>query len=198
MAFLEARLDAKVTRSVQFIETVPGRDLIRYQSGKLKQNFTAALPITRCELIHGLRSSADYQIVLDAWYIVMFTPYEGLRVKNWRDYIATRTNTSLTLISGSIYQLNRKHTFGGINFIRPIYKPVASTVVVYDAGGTPLTASIDYTNGQATVTGTPASWSGEFDLPMTFTDNEWSASLEVSTNNLHVFSGSIAMEEIRL
>lgn len=198
MAFLEARLDAKVTRSVQFIETVPGRDLIRYQSGKLKQNFTAALPITRCELIHGLRSAADYQIVLDAWYIVMFTPYEGLRVKNWRDYIATRTNTSLTLISGSIYQLNRKHTFGGINFIRPIYKPVSGTVVVYDAGGTPLTASIDYATGQATVTGTPASWSGEFDLPMTFTDNEWSASLEVSTNNLHVFSGSIALEEIRL
>lgn len=198
MAFLEARLDAKVTRSVQFIETVPGRDLIRYQSGKLKQNFTAALPITRCELIHGLRSSADYQIVLDAWYIVMFTPYEGLRVKNWRDYIATRTNTSLTLITGSIYQLNRKHTFGGINFIRPIYKPVSGTVVVYDAGGTPLTASIDYATGRATVTGTPASWSGEFDLPMTFTDNEWSASLEVSTNNLHVFSGSIALEEIRL
>lgn len=198
MAFLEQRLDPRITRGVVFKETVPGRDLIRYPSGRLKQNFTAALPITTVDLVHGLRSNSDYQSILDAWYIVCFTPYEGLRVKNWRDFKATRTNTSLTLISGSIYQLNRKHTFGGINFIRPIYKPVASTVVVYDAGGTPLTASIDYTNGQATVTGTPASWSGEFDLPMTFTDNEWSASIEAYGDDPAIASGSIAMEEIRL
>src|SRR4051812_21915344 len=103
MDFLEQRLDAKITHGVTFSETVPGRTMVRLPSGKLKQNFAASLPITRCDLAHGVRSAADYQILLDAWYVVNFTPYSGLRVKNWRDYLLTQTNSRLVLVSGATY-----------------------------------------------------------------------------------------------
>jgi hypothetical protein len=34
-------------------------------------------------------------------------------------------------------------------------------------------------------------------VPVTFTDDAWMADLEVSTQNLHVTSSSIVLEEIR-
>lgn len=205
MAFLESRLDPKITRGVTFVEKVPGRTVVRLPSGQLRQNFTAQAPLTTCDLSHGVRSAADYQTLLDAWYIVNFTPYEGLRVKNWRDFRATQQNTALTLISGSNWQLQRKHTFGGITFLRDITKPCASpAVTVYRtrSGSTSVaTATVDTTTGIATITGHAGgdtyTWTGEFDIPMTFTDNEWSGSLEVHTENLHIMSGNVRMEEIR-
>lgn len=204
--FLEQRIDAKITRGVVFAETVPGRNIVRLPSGKTAQSFQASMPLTTCDLSHGVRSAADYQTVLDAWYIVNFTPYSGLRVKNWRDYIASQSNTALTFITGSTWQLQRKHVFGGVTFLRDIKKPCASpAVVIYRTRSAVITtasATVDTTTGIATISGhmegDTYTWSGEFDLPMFFTDNEWSASLEVHTSNLHVTSGNIKMEELRL
>lgn len=205
MSFLEARIDSKITHGVIFAETVPGRVIARTASGKMNQVFLSSMPLTTCDLSHGVRSAADYQAVLDAWYIVNFTPYEGLRVKNWRDYIATQANTSLTFITGTTWQMQRKHTFGGVTFLRDIKKPCASPApVIYRTRASVVTtaiATVDTTTGIATITGHAGgdtyTWTGEFDIPMTFSGNEWSASLEVNTDNLHVISGTIAMEEVR-
>ncbi len=207
MSFLESRLDAKITRGVVFTETVPGRIITRTPSGRSVQQFAASMPLTRCDLAHGVRTAAEYQTVLDAWYIVSFTPYTGLRVKNWRDFTATLDNTTATFESGSttVLQLQRKHTFGGVTFKRDITKPCASPVpAVYRTrtGSTSLiTSSVDTTTGLATISGHMSgdtyTWTGEFDIPMMFSANEWTATLEVHTQNLHVVSGTIAMEEIR-
>jgi uncharacterized protein (TIGR02217 family) len=199
MAFLEQRLDTKVTRGAMFTETVPGRTVLRYPNGRVAQNFVASAPVLKCELSHGMRAAADYHVVQDAWMVCMFTPYEGMRVKNWLDYTATRTNSRLTHISGTTYQLQRVHTFGGVEILRDIKKPVNNgALTVYAAGGGVLTASIDYTTGIATVpSGTPATWAGEFDVPMFFVGDEWGASLETHPNNMHVISGTIQMEELR-
>lgn len=207
MAFLESRLEARITRGVTFTETVPGRTLRRYASGGLDQEFIASAPILRCDLSHGVRSAEDYQAILDAWMVVMFTPYEGLRVKNWRDYLATQSNTSATFLAASTtqLQLQRKHTFGGITFLRDIKKPCASPVVtVYrtrSGSSSSIASTVDTVTGIATISGHVGgdtyTWEGEFDFPMTFSDNEWQATLEVSTQNLHVVSGSISMEEVR-
>lgn len=206
MAFLESRLDAKITRGVVFAETNPGRSIAELRSGYIGQDFASSMPLTTCNLSHGVRSAAEYQTVLDAWYVVNFTPYEGLRVKNWRDYIATQDNTSLSFITGSTWQLQRKHTFGGITFLRDIKKPCAlPAIVVYRTRAAVVStasATVDTTTGIATITGHVAddtyTWTGEFDIPMTFADNEWSASLEVHTQNLHVISGEINMRELKI
>ncbi|MBA3588306.1 DUF2460 domain-containing protein [Methylibium sp.] len=205
MAFLEQQLDARITRDTTFTESVPGRSLIRLPNGRLSQNFVSALPILRCELAHGIRTAANYQTVLDAWMVVNFTPYDGLRVKNWRDYTATQSNSKLTLVSGSNYQLQRRHVFGGVEMLRNIIKPVnnGALTVFRTRAGTVTTASatVDYATGIAAITGHVAgdtyTWLGEFDFPMTFSENEWSAALEVSVHNLHVVSGSITLEEVR-
>lgn len=206
MAFLESRLDPKITQGVTFTETVPGRTIARLPNGRLAQNFTAAMPLTRCDLLHGVRSAAEYQTVLDAWYIVNFTPYEGLRVKNWRDFRATAANTTLTLITGATWQLQRLHTFAGINFKRDIKKPCASPAIVItrnrSGSFTTASATVDTTTGIATISGHVSgdtyTWSGEFDIPMTFSKNEWSATLDGGGGDVYAVSGSIEMEEIRL
>jgi uncharacterized protein (TIGR02217 family) len=198
MAFLESRIDAKIERGAKGGPTNPGRVKAYTRSGKLSQGFYASMPIHRYDVSHGIRDRADFQRVLDLWYVVNFTPYTGFRFKDHRDYQATRTNTALALVSGTTYQLQRAYTVGATTFLRDIFKPVTGTVTVYNAGGTPLTATIDYTTGLANVTGTPATWAGEFDVPVTFTDNEWASSLEVHTENLHLRIDPIKLEEIRL
>jgi uncharacterized protein (TIGR02217 family) len=206
MAFLETRLDAKITQGVTFTEAVPGRTIARLPNGRLYQNFTAAMPLTSCDLSHGVRTAAEYQAVLDAWYIVSFTPYEGLRVKNWRDFQATAANTTLTFITGSTWQLQRLHSFGGIQFKRDIKKPCASPSIVItrnrSGSFTTASATVDTTTGIATISGHVGgdtyTWAGEFDIPMTFTANEWSASLDGGGGAVYAVSGTIQMEEIRL
>lgn len=201
LAFFDYQLDTKITQGATGGPTVPGR-VKRYSAGgRLTQNFSVGAPIHKYDVSHGLRSQADYQTVLDLWYVVMFTPYAGFRFKDWRDYKATRDNTKLTNITGSTWQLQRRHVSHGVEFLRDITKPCASpAVVVYDAGGVALTATVDTATGIATVpSGTPATWAGQFDVPVTFTDDEWTnASLEVNLANLHVMCGPIQLEEIRL
>ena len=201
LSFFEHRLDTRITHGATGGPTVPGRVKRYTATGRLSQNFSASRPLHRYDVSHGLRSRDDYQTVLDLWYVVMFTPYAGFRFKDWRDYQATRTNTKLTLVTGTTWKLQRRHVAGGIEFLRDIVKPCASpAVVVYDASGSPLGATVNTTTGQVEVpSGTPATWTGEFDVPVTFSDDDWTdSSLEVSTANLHVMTGPIKLEEITL
>lgn len=199
MAFLEQRLDSKIEHGAKGGPTNPGRVKAYTRSGKLSQGFYASMPIHRYDVSHGIRNKADFQRVLDLWYVVNFTPYVGFRFKDHRDYQGTLTNTALTLISGNTYQLQRAYTFGASTFLRNIYKPVEDSVSVYDEEGDELDATVDPVTGIATVSsGTPAKWVGEFDVPVTFTDNEWASSLEVHTENLHLRIDPIKLEEIRL
>jgi uncharacterized protein (TIGR02217 family) len=200
LTFLEQRLDAKITQGAKAGPMVPGR-VKRYTPGVglTGQNFIASMPKHKFDISHGVRSIADYHTVQDAFYILMFTPYKGLRVKYWPDFQATATNSTLTLVSGTTWQLQRKHVFGGITFKRDIVKPCASpAVVVYNVSAVALTGTLDTTTGLWTGAGTPSYWVGEFDLPMTFENDEWMHTLEVTTTNLHVMSDEIPMVEIPL
>lgn len=199
LAFCEQRIDPKITQGASGGPYVAGRTKRYGPSGTLTQNFIAAMPMHRFDISHGVRSREDFQAVLDSFYVVMFTPYSGLRMKDWRDFKGTRTNTRLAALGGGTWQLQRRHVFGGVEVLRKIQKPVAGSVLVYDAGGTVLTAAVDPTTGIAIVTGTPDSWVGEFDVPVTFTDDEWTASLEIATDaTAWMTAGTIKLEEIRL
>lgn len=205
MAFLEQRLDARIEQGASGGPTVPGRTKSYTPSGKLQQGFSASAPIHRFDVSHGMRNNADHQLVLDTFYVVMFTPYTGFRFRYWADYRATQANSRLVLISGSDYQLQRVHSFGGVNVYRSIYKPVSATVVVYRTRVsvvTTATATIDYTTGIATISGHSSgdtyTWTGEFDIPVTFSDDEWVSQLQATLTNIAVIPPSIRLEEIRL
>lgn len=175
MAFLEQRLSDAISRGSKGGPRT-SRNKTYVQSGKLKQQFNWTRPLHRYDISFGIKTKEDFEEVRAFWMVVMFGgPYEGFRYKDWGDYQATTATGRLTLITGSTWQLKRRYTRGAASYDRTITKPVAGTVVVYDAGGTPLVATVDATTGIATVTGTPASWAGEFDVPVQFEDDELDA-----------------------
>lgn len=205
MTFLEGRLDSKITHGATGGPTVPGRTKTYLPNGQLRQNFAATMPLHKYDVSHGVRSRADFQTVLDLWYVVMFTPYEGFRFKDWRDFQATQANSRVTTVDGITGQLQRVHRFGGIEVLRAITKPVAGTPVVYRTRSsvvTVATATISTITGVVTITGHAVgdtyTWAGEFDVPVTFTDDEWMSDMEVHIDNLHLTSAPIKLEEIRL
>jgi uncharacterized protein (TIGR02217 family) len=197
--FLEARIRECVTENTVFEVDHPARTKIYGSGGRLEQVFGDTPPLHKVDLAFGIRSVADYQACIDAFYILMFTPYSGLRVKNWNDYRAVKANSTLTALGGGTWQLQRKHTFGSITLKRNIKKPCASPVVqIYDSSDALLASTVDSTTGIATVTGTPSYWIGEFDLPMTFSENKWRAQLQLSTADLYMANEPVPMEEVLL
>lgn len=205
-AFLEQRLDPAISEGARGGPIVPGRTKTYLPNGALQQNFSTTLPLHKYDVSYALRSAADFQIILDIFYVVMFTPYLGFRFKDWRDYLATQANTRLTFITGTTWQLQRVYTFATIVVLRDIFKPCASPAPVIkrtrSAVVTTATATVDTTTGIATISGHAGgdtyTWEGEFDVPVQFTDDEWPSTLEVNVDDLHVQSASIALEEIRL
>lgn len=203
MAFLETRLDTKITAGASVVVR-SGRSKTYLPNGLLQQDFYRPTPVHEYDVSHGLRSAADFQTVLAAFYVVMFTPYEGFRLRDQKDFTATQANSKLTLITGATYQLQRVHSFGGVEYLRDIKKPNNDVVVKRNRSGSITTASatIDTTTGIATISGHVGgdtyTWEGTFDVPVTFVDDEWTGSLDVGTNNLHVHSAAIKLEELIL
>ena len=206
MAFLEQRISDRITAATSFEIEHPSRLKTYAQGGRLSQQFGNSPPRHKVNLANGVKTQAQFQSLVDAFYIVLFTPYVGLRVKNWQDYQATKTNSQLTqhAASPTEWQLQRKHSFGGITFLRDITKPCTTPApVIYrtrSAVETVATASIDYTSGIAAISGHVAgdtyTWVGEFDLPMTFSENVWRAQLDGTANRLYVKDSLIPMEEV--
>lgn len=198
MAFFEQRIDSRIERGARGTLRNGGRLKAYNAAGKLRQSFGWSAQCKVFDVTHGLRSLADYETLRALWYVVMFTPYEGFRFRDWGDYIATQANTVVTALGGGSYQLKRRYTFGGINFDRTISKPNADAVL-FDAGGSPLTATISTTTGIATsVSGTPATWTGTFDVPVTFLDNDFPEVLEVADGGPVVLTQPIKLEEVKL
>ncbi len=205
MAFLESpRLDAKITADAKSVVRWK-RDKAYTASGKLAQDFRWAHAKHEMDVSHGLRTRADFQTLLDLFYVVFAGAYEGFRVKDWRDFRATQDNSTLTFITGSTWQLQRKHTAGAASYLRDIKKPIGATVTVYRTRSAVIStasATIDDTTGIATISGHVGgdtyTWAGEFDIPMTFVNDDWTGDLMVNTESLWVMSEPILLEEIRL
>jgi uncharacterized protein (TIGR02217 family) len=90
----------------------------------------------------------------------------GFRFKDFSDYQATDAGGSGTFvfISGTSWQLYKTYSVSPLSFAQIIQKPVSGTVVITGGSGW----SVDYTTGIATGTGTPTSWTGQYDIPCRF------------------------------
>lgn len=200
MAFFEDRLSPRFTFGAR------GGPQWNTQVTKVDSGFRSAnkkwlMPLHRYDLSECIRSNDDFEEVRAFFYNVS-GQFDGFRVKDWGDFQITFANraqrSSLASVSGS-WQLQRSYTKGIRTFNRPIYKPVSGSVVIYDSGGTPLTATVDYTTGLASVSGTPVTWSGEFDVPVAFTSDVME--VEITSKNqqagLLMSWPSVQVEEIR-
>jgi hypothetical protein len=204
--FLHSRISERVTAGTNFHVEHPSRLKLYNAAGGLEQVVGSSPPKHYVNLAHGIKTQEDFLSIQDAFYVVVFTPHTGLLVKNWQDFVATQSNSRGTIAGGSPseLQLQRAHTFGSVTLLRNIYKPRATpTPAVYRtraAVTTQIASSVDTTTGIASISGhiggDTYTWTGEFDLPMTFSDNQWRARLEGSKNNLWVVSEPILMEEL--
>lgn len=206
LPFLDAQIDDAIARGMESTPTVPGRLKVYSSTGELSQNFTTSLPIHRFNLSHGIKTVAQFQAIIDLWYVVNFGsagPYCGFLLKDWRDYKLTQSNSRLTAVA-STWRINRVHSYGGAEFVRPIYKPTAGVVIkrTRSAVVTTATATVDPTTGLVTITGHTGgdtyTAEGTYCLPVTFSDDQWSAKIDGSVVNLVAVTGDINLEEIRL
>lgn len=174
------------------------------QGGQRITNREATHPLHEYSIAHPVKDLDDFES-LRAFFYVVGGDADGFRFKDWSDFRATQANTSLSLVSSNIYQLNRLYIYGARTYVRPIYKPV-NPIQVYRtrAGNTTLLtsdASVNYTTGQVTisnhVSGDTYRWVGEFDVPVAFKDPAAMWRLLGTPDEL-VEWPSIELEEIRV
>lgn len=172
MAFLEKRLLDCVAYGTQGGPTWVTRK-IGLTSGIVRRNAMRSRPLYRFVVLYENLNPEDHQSVISAFNACRGGVF-GFRLKDWSDF--TATNQFLTTGTGSAQsvQLAKIYEFSTQNVSRPIRKPVTGTVTLTQ-NGSPLSASIDYTTGMASFTATMGNivrWSGEFDVPVTFDDDE--------------------------
>lgn len=206
MAFLETRISVAVRRGTTG-GPVGKRDKVYDGAGRLRaQRFLRSVPLQRFRFDFGNKLLAEADAIRAFLYVVFFSspPYEGFRARDWNDYQLTFANSSLTLISGNIYQIHRAYVAGPATFLRPIFKLEAGTVVWRNRGGaiSQATATVDANTGQATISGHVGgdtySCSAYFDVPVTFVDDDAMAdiALDGSIENLVLALGGKELEEL--
>lgn len=189
MSFLEERITTGVRRGTRG-GPVARRNMVYDGTGRLTaQQFLRGYPLHKYQFDFGSKVLDEAEAVRDFFYVVLFTPFEGFRVRDWNDYQLTQTNSTLTLVSGSVYQINRVYTAGASSFVRPIYKTVSGTVTIYRTRSgvvTTASATFDHTLGRATISGHAGgdtyTAEGEFDVPVTFEDDDAMANIGLDGN----------------
>lgn len=177
MSFVEARLLDCVSYGTRGGPTWATRK-IGLKSEIIRRNPRRSRPLYRFTVIYRNLQDEDHMEVVNAFNACLGGVY-AFRLKDWSDFQAVdEVLPVLGTGSSQTVQLIKAYEFGSRNVVRNIRKPVAGTVVI-TGDGTPLIASVDYTTGMATFTassGDVLRWSGEFDVPVMFEDDELSFS----------------------
>ena len=173
MAFIETRFPTDISRGAS---GGPGfvTDVITVNSGFEQRN--ANWQDARCafDVSHGVKSQAKLNILI-AFFRVMKGRANGFRFRDESDYTVSGSEGIFAAIDATHFQMTKRYTTAGNNHDREITKPVTGTVAV--TGGT--VSGIDYTTGIVTMTtGTPTSWTGEFDVPCRFDIDQMKTSID--------------------
>lgn len=126
----------------------------------------------------------------------------GFRFKDYADFEALNQGIGFGTGAEQTLQLVKNYTFGTVTRTRNIYKPVAATVELF-ADGAPLAFSLEETTGLVTFTapdGAEIKWSGEFDVPVRFADDEmsWSYDNFCPGKDEYITNNNVQLVEIRL
>lgn len=122
----------------------------------------------------------------------------GFRLKNWVDYKAKNETLGVMTDNTQSFQLKITSFAGGYTTIKTIRKPVVGRVKVY-ADGDEVSADVDYTKGVITVTadiGSTISWSGEYDIPVRFDNDDIQWSVDAKTGDTFIMGTDVDLVEI--
>jgi uncharacterized protein (TIGR02217 family) len=172
MAFIEQRLLDCVSYGTQGGPTWSTRR-ISLRSGIVRRNAQRSRPLYQFAVLYQNLNAEDHASVIEAFNTCRAGVF-AFRLKDWADFTADDEFVVLGTGGSQQVQLAKLYEFGNQNVSRPIRKPVAGSVTL-TSDGSPLAGSIDATTGIATFTtgvGDIVRWSGEFDVPVTFDQDE--------------------------
>lgn len=196
MSFIEARLLDCVAYGTSGGPTFKTRK-IPLRSGIVRRNPLRSRPLYTFNVLYNNLRPGDHEEVINA-FNACFGGVHSFRVKDWSDFTA-KDELLDTLGTGApqSLQLTKTYPFGTEAVARPIRKPVVGTVTMTHDGA-PLTASIDYTTGIATFTagsGDLIRWSGEFDVPAMFMDDQLAFSGDSRSEEGLFLTANVGLEE---
>lgn len=189
MAFIETRFPEDISYGAA---GGPGfqTDVVTVNSGHEQRNAAWQDARGKWDVAHGVRTEAQLATLI-AFFRVMKGRANGFRFKDWQDYDATSGEGLFTTLTATTFQMVKRYTTASTNHDRDITKPVNGTLII--TGGTGV--SVDYATGIVTVSsGTPTSWTGEFDVPARFDTDQMRTS--ILAYQLHSW-GQIPVVEIR-
>jgi uncharacterized protein (TIGR02217 family) len=194
--FIEQRLLDCVAYSTEFGPTWSTRK-IGLKSGIVRRNPNRSRPVYVASILYQNLLEEHYADVIAAFNACMGGVY-SFRMKDWADFRAT---DELLPVLGTgapqEIQLVKSYTFGSATLARPIRKPVTGTVSL-TANGSPVASTVDYTTGIVTVTATNGHvlrWSGQFDVPMMFRDDQLPFQVVSRNDGGLIMTGDIGLEE---
>jgi uncharacterized protein (TIGR02217 family) len=130
-------------------------------------------------------SNAQYNLpTLTAFINVARGQLGAFRFKDFTDYKDSDAGGAGTfvMIDSTHFQMYKTYTNGAQTYAALIQKPVSGTVIV-TGGSSP---SVDYTTGIVTVSsGTPTSWTGQYDVPVRFAEDISTLGPDESTGALY-------------
>jgi uncharacterized protein (TIGR02217 family) len=186
-AFMESpQFPSDISQGVTFgpkfvtaVATVPG--------GAEQRNKNRATSLCEGDCAHGLKNQAQLATLIK-FFRSVGGRYAGFRFKDWSDFQCAAADSQCTLVSGSVYQLQKVYQSAvSFNEVRDIKKPVAGTLTIYRTRSgvtTDITGAttIDTTLGRITVTshvaGDVYTWTGEFDVPCRFDTDHMATSIQ--------------------
>lgn len=172
--------------------------------GQRITNRRSQYPLHEYSLAQPVQQGAEFE-KLRAFFWVVGGDADGFRFKDWSDYTVAAAQSSVSLIAGTLYQLNKTYTFGSRTFTRPIFKPLAGAQIFRTRSGVTTnitgTSTVVTTSGQVEITGHVSgdvyTWSGKFDVPAAFRD-PMAVFRVLGGSRMLTEWPSIEIEEIRL
>jgi uncharacterized protein (TIGR02217 family) len=133
-------------------------------------------------------------------FMAMGGPTDSFLAKDWGDYRATNEPLGLAPAGSTPVQLLKTYIFGTAAYSRPISKPLAASVVVYQGGvpkavtASPLTGLLvpttPWTEG-AVLTG-----DFEFRVPVRFGEMSLPSTIDNRSGSRYVVNGSVSLVEV--
>lgn len=171
MSFIEQRLLDRVAYGTQGGPTWSTRR-VPLRSGVVRRKALRSLPLYRFLVLYGNLQPDGHAQVLAAFNAAR-GGLHSFRLKDWSDFTATDEVLATGTGASQTVQLVKTYTFGTESIARAIRKPVTATVAL-TANNVPIAHTIDSV-GVVTFTATnghTVRWSGEFDVPVMFEQDE--------------------------
>lgn len=204
MAFFEQRLPVKISVGATGGPAFDTQET-RQPNGARFAARRRLWALHRYQLSQTLDSAEKFALLRNFFYVVGGRG-DGFRFQAPDDHTCVAAESGAELVAAGVYQLVKLYAAFSRTYTRPIYKPVAAGFAFFRTRSTVTTditgsSTLDTTTGRVTVTGHVSgdtyTWSGFFDIPVSF-DSDVAVFRLLSGSNRLVDWADVTVSEYRL